>query len=313
MYDLYRQVGLRRELWMRISVIGAGTMGSGIAQLVAQRGHETALVDIDPAQIDRGLAAIRTSLARFVKSGKLTDEESDAVLARIRTGSSIADGVHEADVVVESVVEILSVKQDVFREVVVAAPAECLLGTNTSQLSITSIASAVSEHAHRVVGLHFFNPPVLMRLVEIVAGLESSEQSLARAVEFGAALGKETVLCRKDSPGFLTSRISALVRLECLRMLEEGVASPADIDKALKVGFNWPMGPLELGDFNGLDTYLHILESLEGTLGDRFKPTVTLRNLVAAGRLGRKTGQGIFQYDAAGKRVGELSRAHLTE
>ncbi len=288
---------------MRIAVIGAGTMGSGIAQLVARSGFEAALVDVKPEQIERGLAAIRASLARFVKRGELTEEDSAAVLGRVRAELSISEAVHDADVVIESVVEVLAIKQDVFRQVVAAAPSTALLGTNTSQLSITSIASAVREHAHRVVGLHFFNPPALMQLVEVVAGLGSSDEALSRAVELARSLGKETVVCRKDSPGFLTSRISALVRLECLRMLEEGVASAADIDKALKIGFNWPMGPLELGDFNGLDTYLHILESLEDTLGDRFKPTVTLRNLVAAGRLGRKTGIGIYSYDEKGARA----------
>ncbi|GGL41830.1 3-hydroxyacyl-CoA dehydrogenase family protein [Nocardia jinanensis] len=281
---------------MRITVIGAGTMGSGIAQLVATAGHDTSLVDVSAEQLQRGRASIEASLRRFVKKGALSEADAAAVLDRLVTGTSVADAVPGAGVVIESVVEVLEVKQAVFAEVVQHAPADALLGTNTSQLSITAIGSAIPEAAARLVGLHFFNPPVLMRLVEVVAGLESSEEAIEQALGFGASLGKETVLCRKDSPGFLTSRISALVRLECLRMLEEGVASAEDIDKALKVGFNWPMGPLELGDFNGLDTYLHILESLEQTLGDRFKPTVTLRNLVAAGRLGRKTGRGIYSY-----------------
>ncbi|MCU1692878.1 MAG: 3-hydroxybutyryl-CoA dehydrogenase [Frankiales bacterium] len=288
---------------MRVVVVGAGTMGSGIAQLAAMQGHETVLVDLDPAQLERALATTRDSLARFVKKQTLTEDASQAVLDRLTTTTVLREAAAGADVVVESVVEVLEVKQAVFREVAEVAPASCLLGTNTSQLSITSIASAVPDRASRVVGLHFFNPAVLMRLVEVVSGLQTSEEALAEAVAFGEGLGKETVVCRKDSPGFLTSRISALVRLECLRMLEEGVASPGDIDKALRVGFNWPMGPLELGDFNGLDTYLHILGSLEQTLGDRFKPTVGLRNLVAAGRLGRKTGEGIYTYGADGKKV----------
>jgi 3-hydroxybutyryl-CoA dehydrogenase len=278
-------------------------MGSGIAQLTAMSQMDTVLVDLDEAQLERATAATAKSLERFVRKGTLTQEQSDTALSRLTTTTSLAQAVAGVDLVVESVVEVLPVKQAIFSEAVQHAPAGALLGTNTSQLSITEIGSAVPQDAHRVVGLHFFNPPVMMHLVEVVAGLQSSEESLARAVAFGEALGKQTVVCRKDSPGFLTSRISALVRLECLRMLEEGVASAEDIDKALKVGFNWPMGPLELGDFNGLDTYLHILGSLEQTLGDRFKPTVTLRNLVAAGRLGRKTGQGIYAYDADGKRV----------
>jgi 3-hydroxybutyryl-CoA dehydrogenase len=289
---------------MRVAVVGAGTMGAGIAQLTAMAGHETALVDLDEAQLERARAAAEKSLARFVRKETLTEADAKEALGRLVLGTDLAAAAAGVDVVVESVVEVLSVKQEVLRTVATAAPG-ALLGTNTSQLSITQLASAVPDHASRVVGLHFFNPPVLMRLVEVVAGLQTSEETLAQAVAFGEGLGKETVVCRKDSPGFLTSRISALVRLECLRMLEEGVASAADIDKALKIGFNWPMGPLELGDFNGLDTYLHILGSLEQTLGERFKPTVTLRNLVAAGRLGRKTGQGIYTYDADGRRVGD--------
>jgi 3-hydroxybutyryl-CoA dehydrogenase len=238
-----------------------------------------------------------------VKKETLSSDDAEAVSGRLALTTSLVDAVSGADVVVESVVEILEVKQALFGDLVALAPTNALLGTNTSQLSITSIGAGIGEDAQRLVGLHFFNPPVLMRLVEIVAGLRSTEETLERAVDFSVGLGKETVICRKDSPGFLTSRISALVRLECLRMLEEGVASADDIDKALKLGFNWPMGPLELGDFNGLDTYLHILNSLEDTLGERFKPTVTLRNLVAAGRLGRKTGAGIYTYDDSGKRV----------
>jgi 3-hydroxybutyryl-CoA dehydrogenase len=278
-------------------------MGSGIAQLAAMSDMETVLVDVEAAQLERAQETIASSLERFVRKGTLSDVEAKQVGERLHTTTSLAEGCSEVDVVVESVIEVLEVKQAVFREAAATAPASALLGSNTSQLSLTAIASAVPDAAARVVGLHFFNPAVLMRLLEVVAGLQTSEDTLARAVAFGQALGKETVVCRKDSPGFLTSRISALVRLECLRMLEEGVASAEDIDKALKVGFNWPMGPLELGDFNGLDTYLHILTSLERTLGERFKPTVTLRNLVSAGRLGRKTGQGIYRYDEHGQRL----------
>lgn len=288
---------------MKVAVIGAGTMGSGIAQLCATAGHDTRLTDVAQAQLDRAADVTAKSLARFVAKDRMTQQDADAVQRRLGATTDLKEAVADADVVVETVIEALDVKQDVFRQVIAAAPDGALLGTNTSQLSITAIASAVPEDAHRIVGLHFFNPAVLMRLVEIVRGLGSGDEAVARAVEFSRGLGKETVVCQKDSPGFLTSRISAIVRLECLRMLEEGVASAEDIDRALKLGLNFPMGPLELGDFNGLDTYLHILTALESTLGERFKPTVTLRNLVAAGRLGRKTGHGIYRYDAAGRRV----------
>ncbi|MGX1675501.1 3-hydroxyacyl-CoA dehydrogenase family protein [Streptomyces sp. NPDC055400] len=292
---------------MKVAVIGAGTMGSGIAQLCASTGHDTLLVDTSEAQLDRAGTAMTSSLDRFVAKGRMTREAADSALDKLERTTDLKHAVSGAQVVVESVVEDLAVKQYVLRQAVESAPATALLGTNTSQLSITAIGSAVPDDAHRLVGLHFFNPPVLMRLVEIVQGLVSSEECVQRAVAFAEGLGKETVICRKDSPGFLTSRISAIVRLECLRMLEEGVASAEDIDRALRLGLNFPMGPLELGDFNGLDTYLKILTSLEDTLGERFKPTVTLRNLVAAGRMGRKTGHGIYQYSADGKRLAEPS------
>jgi 3-hydroxybutyryl-CoA dehydrogenase len=213
---------------------------------------------------------------------------------------SLAEAAAGADLVIEAVVEVLAVKQSVLREAMAVARPGALYGTNTSQLSITAIASASPDAADRVVGLHFFNPVVLMRLVEVVRGLQTSDSTVAAAQQFAQALGKETVVCEKDSPGFLTSRISAIVRLECLRMLEEGVGTAEDIDRALRLGLNFPIGPLELGDRNGLDTFLLVLESLSQTLGERFRPTVGLRNLVAAGRLGCKTGHGIYDYDERG-------------
>jgi 3-hydroxybutyryl-CoA dehydrogenase len=244
-------------------------------------------------------------LEKLAAKDKLGGEQPDDVLSRVSTGTSIASACHNVSTVIETVVERLGVKHEVFREVMAAAPSDALLGTNTSQLSITKIGSVLGDRAQRLVGMHFFNPPVLMRLVELVVGLQTSEESVEQAGAFASSLGKETVVCRKDSPGFMTSRVSAIVRMECLKMLEEGVGTPADIDKALRLGLNFPMGPLELGDFNGLDTYLHALEALEVAHGDRFRPTVTLRNLVAAGRLGRKTGWGIYRYGADGSKVDE--------
>jgi 3-hydroxybutyryl-CoA dehydrogenase len=290
---------------MNVAVIGAGTMGAGIAQICATAGHEVRLVDSSPAQAEQALRATRRSLDKFVEKGKIADADAAAAVRRLTIVESIAEAVDDAEVVIETVVERLDVKQQVFADVLAAADENALLATNTSQLSITRIGSPLAEGAERLVGMHFFNPPALMRLVEVVRGLQTTEGTLTRAVEFAEGLGKETVVCRKDSPGFLTSRISAIVRLECLRMLDEGMASAADIDKALKLGLNFPMGPLELGDFNGLDTYLHALEGLEAAHGDRFRATVGLRNLVAAGRLGRKSGHGIYRYNDDGVRVGE--------
>ncbi|GAA1164795.1 3-hydroxyacyl-CoA dehydrogenase family protein [Ornithinimicrobium humiphilum] len=280
----------------KVAVIGGGVMGSGIAQLAATVGHEVRLVDVSPERLETALAAIGTSLDRFIRSGRLETDQREEILGRITPATRIPEAVEGVDVVVEAVLERLEVKHQVMTEVAAHAPAEAILGTNTSQLSITAIGSVLGEGASRVVGMHFFNPAVLMRLVELVKGLETSEDTLRRAEDFARSLGKETVVCLKDSPGFLTSRISAILRMEALHMLEEGLASPEDIDKAVRLAFNHPMGPLELGDFNGLDTYLDALTGLHAAHGERFRPPVVLRNMVAAGRLGRKSGRGFYDH-----------------
>jgi 3-hydroxybutyryl-CoA dehydrogenase len=283
---------------MKTAVIGAGIMGSGIGQLVAMNnGGEARVRDVDEVQLQRAEAAVAKSLARFVKAGKLSAEEGAAAGSRVTYTTDLAAALDGVEAVIEAVPEDFELKRRVLTEVGELAPADALLGTNTSQLSITSLASVLGDEAPRLVGIHFFNPPVMMRLVEVIAGTETAPEQVERAVEFGRALGRETVVCRKDVPGFLTSRAYAILRLECVKMLEEGVASAADIDKALKLGFNFPMGPLELGDMNGIDTYVHALEGLERAHGDRFRPTVGLRNMVAAGRLGRKSGAGFYDYD----------------
>jgi len=290
---------------MNVTVIGAGTMGSGIAQVCAMADHEVRLFDSNADKIPVATDMMRSSLDRIYAKGGLRGDSSQGVLDRIQPMSSIGSACGGADVIFESVVERIEIKHDVFRQIVECAPNDAILATNTSQLSITRIGSPLGDAARRLVGMHFFNPPVLMRLVELVRGLKTDNETVDRAVKFTHGLGKETVVCRKDSPGFMTSRVSAIVRLECLRMVEEGVGTPADIDKALRLGLNFPMGPLELGDFNGLDTYLNVLESLEDAYGGRFRPPVILRNLVAAGRLGRKTGNGIYNYDTEGNRIDE--------
>ena len=290
-------------------------MGSGIAQLAATGGYEVALFDADRGQLPRARLQIEASLAKLVSKGVLEEPVSLRALERLHPSGSVSEAADGADLVIEAVVERLQVKQAILTEAAAVASPAALLATNTSQLSITAIASALPAASDRVVGLHFFNPAVLMRLVEVVAGLETSDATIAAAVTFGKSLGKETVVCRKDSPGFLTSRIAAIVRLECLRMLEEGVGTAEDIDRALRLGLNFPIGPLELGDRNGHDTFLLALESMTETLGERFRPTVGLRNLVAAGRLGRKSGRGIYTYDEHGAIVrsqssGDVARAN---
>jgi len=288
----------------RVAVIGAGIMGSGIAQLAATAGYDVAVYDANPQQLSRARREIEASLDKLVSKGIVDRGAAPQALARLTDHASLEAAAADADLVVEAAAERLSVKQSILAESASVAAPSALLATNTSQLSITAIASAVPGASDRVVGLHFFNPAVLMRLVEVVAGLETSTATIDSARAFAESLGKETVVCRKDSPGFLTSRIAAIVRLECLRMLEEGVGTAQDIDRALRLGLNFPIGPLELGDRNGHDTFLLILESMTETLGERFRPTVGLRNLVAAGRLGRKSGRGIYTYDEHGAITG---------
>ncbi len=281
----------------KVAVLGAGIMGNGIAQLAAMAGMTAVARDVSAEALRRAGDAIDTSLARFVKAGKLSAHDAAAARGRVTLTADLAEATDGASVVIEAVTEVLDVKQQVLGEAVELAPEHALLGTNTSQLSITTIAAGLGEHASRLVGVHFFNPPVMMRLVEVIAGLQTRPSEIERARAFGEALGKQVVVCRKDSPGFITSRAYAILRLECVKMLEEGIATAEDIDTALKLGFNFPMGPLELGDMNGLDTYVHAIEGLADAHGDRFRPTVGLRNMVAAGRLGRKSGAGFYEYE----------------
>ncbi len=280
-------------------------MGSGIAQLAAMNDYRVALVDVSETELMRARKAIDVSLARFVKAGRLSEEGERSTLDGLELTTDLAVAVGDAAVVIEAVPEILELKQRVLSEVVAAAPQTAILGTNTSQLSITTIGQHLGNEAARLIGMHFFNPPVIMRLVELVRGLKTSDETVERARVFASSLGKEVVLCQKDSPGFITTRAYAAMRVECLRILEEGVATAEDIDKAMKLAYNLPMGPLELNDFNGLDTGYHVLCSLDAAFGDRFRPTVGLVNMIAAGRLGRKTGEGWFRYDPDGNRISQ--------
>jgi 3-hydroxybutyryl-CoA dehydrogenase len=290
---------------MKVVVIGSGIMGSGIAQLAAMNGYQVGLVDVGEAELVRAQRAINDSLARFAKSGRLTDADVRSTQDRLQLTTNLAESVGDATIVVEAVPEILEVKQQVLAEVVDAAPRTALLSTNTSQLSITTIGQNLGADSSRLIGTHFFNPPVIMRLVELVRGLTTGDDTVERARVFASSLGKEVVVCQKDSPGFITTRAYAAMRAECLRILEEGVANAEDIDKAMKLAYNLPMGPLELNDFNGLDTGYQVLRSLDAAFGDRFRPTVGLVNMIAAGRLGRKTGEGWFRYDSDGNRISE--------
>jgi 3-hydroxybutyryl-CoA dehydrogenase len=278
----------------RIAVLGAGTMGHGIAHAAMAAGYEASLFDVSPAALDHAASAIGAIAEKSVELGKLTPADRDSMLARLTTTTTLRDAVRTAGMVIEAVPELIDLKLSIFSEVQTYAPAEAILATNTSALSITDIA-AVLERPARLAGMHFFNPVHRMRLVEIVRALDSSDATLAAIEEVARRMGKETVLVR-ESPGFITSRINAMIGNEAFYMLESGIASAHDIDKALKLGLNHPMGPFELVDLVGLDTRLSILQYLHRTLGEKFRPCPLLEQHVRDGRLGKKVGKGVYDY-----------------
>lgn len=278
----------------KVAVLGAGTMGHGIAQVCATAGMDVAMRDIDESVLGRGIAQIEKSLAKLTEKGALSAAERDAARGRIRTTTELEDAVRDADLVVEAIPERMDLKIQTFSALAKHAPKHAILGTNTSSLSVTEIAAASGE-PHRVVGLHFFNPVPIMKLLEIVRGLGTSDATIEAARAFAARIGKEAIVV-KDFPGFATSRLGVILGCEAIRMLEAGVASAEDIDKAMKLGYRHPMGPLELGDLVGLDVRLAILEHLHRELGEQFRPPALLRQMVRAGKLGRKTGEGFYKY-----------------
>jgi 3-hydroxybutyryl-CoA dehydrogenase len=280
-----------------LTVVGSGTMGHGIGQLAAMRGIDVRVFDVDSAALDRARASVRTSLDRFVKKGTVSQGESDEMFDRMKFVDDLDKAVAGANVVVEAVPEVLELKQKVFVDLDARVGESTLLATNTSQLSITAIAS-VTQRPERVVGMHFFNPPVMMRLVEIVRGTLTSDEMLDRTVALAEQLGKESIVCQRDTPGFITTRAIMALRLECIRIYEEGIASMEDLDKAMRLAFNHPMGQFELNDYNGLDIALQGSRNLREAYGERFAPPPSLVARVAAGRLGRKTGGGWYDYPA---------------
>jgi 3-hydroxybutyryl-CoA dehydrogenase len=285
-----------------VTVVGAGVMGRGIAYVAAVAGSTTRLVDLDELQLRDAVDRIDADLATGVERGKLDDEAAAAARRRLTTTTDLADGARDAELVIEAVVERLDVKHQVLRAAEATAAPDAVLATNTSAMSITEIVACLDDPS-RGVGMHFFNPVPKMKLCELIRGLQTSDDTLDRAEAAARAMGKQTVRV-EDLPGFATSRINALIGNEAMRMLEEGVASAEDIDTAIKLGLNHPMGPLEMGDLVGWDTRLDILDYLAGTLGDRFRPTNLHRRLVAAGRYGRKSGHGVHRYDTDGRRLG---------
>jgi 3-hydroxybutyryl-CoA dehydrogenase len=280
-----------------IAVIGAGIMGRGIAHAAALGGYRTVLEDILPASLRKAESEIRSNLEKAVELGKVPKPEADAALGRIEYASSVEEAARTAELVIEAVPEEIESKIEIFTLLDKICRPQTILATNTSSLSVTEIAS-VTYRAPKCLGMHFFNPVHKMKLLEIVRALETDDDTLATAVEVGKAMRKEVVVI-KESPGFITSRINAMIGNEAFYMLQEGIASAQDIDKALKLGLNHPMGPFEMVDLVGLDTRLHILEYLHKSLGEKFRPCPLLVQYVKAGRLGRKSGRGVFEYSAA--------------
>jgi 3-hydroxybutyryl-CoA dehydrogenase len=277
-----------------VAVVGSGLMGRGIAYAAARGGFRTALHDVSARALEEALAQIRRDLDEGVARGKLTPEEAAAAFARIAPEQELEAALATAGFIIEAVPEDMSLKVRTFARLDDLADGEVVLATNTSALSITEIAAA-TRHPGRVIGMHFFNPVPKMKLVEIVRALETTETAVATTTEVARRMGKETVLVR-ESPGFITSRVNALIGNEAFLMLQEGVASAEDIDKALQLGLNHPMGPFQLVDLVGLDTRLAVLEFLHRSLGEKYRPAPLLVQYVKAGRLGRKVGRGVYTY-----------------
>ena len=278
----------------KICVLGAGLMGSGITQVCAQAGYQVAMRDIEQRFVDGGMNIIKKNLAREVEKGKRTQADMDALLGRIKPTVDMKEAASDADVVVEVIIELMEIKKKVYQELETIVKPECLFFTNTSGISITAMA-AVTKRPDRFIGTHFFNPVPVMKLLEVIKGYETSEETLKIALEWGKSLGKETIVVN-EAPAFAVNRILCPMLNEAFFVLGEGVASAEDIDKGMVLGCNHPIGPLALSDLVGLDTLLHVQENLHRELGDKYRAAPMLVKLVRAGRFGRKSGKGVFDY-----------------
>jgi 3-hydroxybutyryl-CoA dehydrogenase len=287
---------LPEQIDRTVAVLGAGTMGHGIAQVSAMAGYRVTLHDPQPGAVERGLGHVETNLRKGVERGKLAQPDADAARARIAAADSLQHAVAEAWLVIEAAPEKMEIKERIFADVHASAPADAILATNTSSLSVTRIAAATGT-PERVIGLHFFNPVHIMKLLEVVRGEQTSEATLEASLEYARRIGKEPIVVT-DTPGFASSRLGIVLGLEAMRMVEQGVASPQDIDKAMELGYNHPMGPLKLTDVVGLDVRLGIAEYLHRELGgDQYRAPELLRRMVAEGKLGKKSGRGFYDWE----------------
>jgi 3-hydroxybutyryl-CoA dehydrogenase len=278
----------------KICVLGAGLMGNGIAQVCAQAGYEVTLRDIEQRFVDGGMSNIKKNLGRDVEKGKITQEQMNGIIGRIKPTLDLKEAATGADVVVEVVIEVMDVKKKVYAELETIVPQHCLFFTNTSGLSITEMAS-VTKRPDRFIGTHFFNPVPVMRLLEIIRGHQTSDETLEIAKAWGKKISKEVIVV-KEAPAFVVNRLLCSMINEAFFALDEGLASPEDIDKGMVLGCNHPIGPLALADLVGNDTLLRVMEGLHRELGDKYRPAQYLRKLVRAGNLGRKSGKGVYDY-----------------